>query len=138
MKTKIIFRAVPLGLMLMMFLLHVACGSARRSEPLNGPLILPSAEVKAGEVVFMQNCNKCHPGGEGGLGPAINNKPVPTFVKRFQVRHGLGVMPGFSDQEISDQELDNLMAYLKALSRHENNTELTASTNGKTSTNGKN
>jgi mono/diheme cytochrome c family protein len=34
---------------------------------------------------------------------------------RFQVRHGLGAMPAFSEKEIGDRELDDLVAYLKAL-----------------------
>jgi hypothetical protein len=32
-----------------------------------------------------------------------------------QVRHGLGTMPAFSEREISDGELDDLVAYVKAL-----------------------
>ncbi|MDC4226474.1 MAG: cytochrome c [Candidatus Manganitrophus sp.] len=55
------------------------------------------------------------PEGEAGLGPALNNKPLPGWMIRFQVRHGLGAMPAFSEKEISDRELDDLViAYLKA------------------------
>ena len=64
----------------------------------------------------MQNCDRCHPGGEAGLGPAINS--VPGFVKRFQVRHGLGAMPAFQEDRISDKELNNLLKYLKAMKKH--------------------
>jgi mono/diheme cytochrome c family protein len=97
--------------------LLAGCATARRSEPLRGPVTL-DARSSRGQIVFMRNCNACHPGGEGGLAPAINNKPVPTFVKKFQVRHGLGAMPGFPSSKLSDSDLDDLMAYLKELRGH--------------------
>lgn len=68
--------------------------------------------------MFMTHCNPCHPGGEAGLGPAINNKPLPGFLIKFQVRRGLGAMPSFSEHHIKDQELNDLIAYIKALRRH--------------------
>ena len=94
----------------------LACGSARRREPLATPLALDE-RAERGRAVFMANCYQCHPGGEAGLGPAINDKPLPEFLKKFQVRHGLGTMPSFSQQKISDEQLDDLMEYLKALRR---------------------
>ena len=95
-----------------------ACGPARRSEPLLGPAPLSEAGER-GRVVYMEYCNQCHPSGEAGLGPALNDKPLPTFLKKFQVRQGLGSMPSFSDAEISDEELDDIMTYLKDLRSHE-------------------
>src|SRR4051812_681005 len=50
--------------------------------------------VSHGETLFVQNCYKCHPGAEGGLAPAIADKPFPDFLKRFQIRHGLGSSAG--------------------------------------------
>jgi hypothetical protein len=47
--------------------------------------------IKGGEKVFMEHCQRYHPHGEAGLGPAIN--PAPSFGKRFQIRHGVGAMP---------------------------------------------
>lgn len=91
-----------------------ACGSARRSTPVTGPPSFSPA-AQRGQVVFMQNCNQCHPQGEAGLGPAINDKPFPEFLKEFQVRHGLGAMPSFSEKEVSDQQLEDLMTYLEEL-----------------------
>lgn len=86
--------------------------STRRSLPLKGPLTLNEQEHN-GEQVFMQHCQRCHPHGEAGLGPAIN--PAPGFGKRVQIRHGLGAMPAFDENHISDKELDDVLAYLKAL-----------------------
>jgi mono/diheme cytochrome c family protein len=107
-----------LGLLVCALLLGGGCGSARRGEPIRGPLALSSPKVEQGQQVFMRNCQKCHPGGEAGLGPALNDKAFPEFLKRFQVRHGLGAMPSFSKEEISEAQLDDVMAYLKALRQH--------------------
>lgn len=97
--------------------LALSC-SARRSEPLVGPLPLSSPEIAEGRKVFMAHCHQCHPGGEAGLGPALNNKPLPAFAVRIQVRQGFGAMPAFHRDEISETDLDALLAYLKALRRH--------------------
>lgn len=96
-----------------------ACGSARRSDPIAGPLVLQEPAAKHGQVVFMQQCNQCHPQGEGGLGGSINNKPFPAPVIKAKVRTGLGGdMPSFSDATIPDKDLDDLVSYLMALRHH--------------------
>ena len=92
--------------------------SARRGEPLVGPLDVRPGAVARGQQVFMANCHACHPGGEAGLAPAINDKPLPGFMIKTQVRLGVGAMPRFSRDEISAEQLDDLVAYLKALRRH--------------------
>lgn len=98
-------------------LLMQGCSSSRRSEPMAGPLALDDQQ-RRGQRVFMKQCSQCHPGGEAGLGPAINNKPLPGFLIRFQVRHGLGAMPAFSEERVTDSELTDVIAYLKALRQH--------------------
>jgi mono/diheme cytochrome c family protein len=95
----------------------LACGSARRAEPLIGAKGPPNAQIALGEQVFDRNCSQCHPGGEGGLGPALNNKPAPRWAIRFQVRHGLGAMPRFSEREISDEQLSAVTKYMVWLRR---------------------
>lgn len=97
--------------------LMISC-AVRKSPPIKEPLSLEDQSVRNGQIHFMAHCHKCHPAGEAGLGPAINSNPAPKFAKRFQVRHGLGVMPSFKDDEISDEELSDIMAYLKALRRN--------------------
>ena len=94
-----------------------ACATARRRPPL-GPAPALTGQAGTGQVAFMEKCNRCHPGGEAGLGPALNDKPFPDFLKRFQVRHGLGVMPHFSKEELSDPDLDAILDYLKALTEN--------------------
>ena len=105
------------ALLICSLLLLAACGSARRGEPITRSPVVSDPQIEQGQIVFMQNCHKCHPGGEAGLAPAINNKPLPEFLMRFQVRHGLGTMPSFTEEEITDMQLDNLMRYLKELRR---------------------
>jgi mono/diheme cytochrome c family protein len=97
--------------------LTLSC-SARRSGPIVGPMPLSSADLAEGRNIFTIHCHQCHPGGEAGLGPAINNKPLPAFAVRLQVRQGFGAMPAFYENEISETELDSLISYLKALRRH--------------------
>ena len=91
----------------------------RRSEPITQKEFLASDErVRRGEEVYMMFCQKCHPSGEASLGPSINANPAPQFIKRFQMRHGLGVMPGFKKDEIAKEDLRRISAYLKALKHY--------------------
>lgn len=99
---------------LCVLLLAISCGS-RRLEPLKGRSFTDSrSAVSHGEQLYMAHCQKCHPGGEGGLGIAINSNPAPGFVKRFQMRHGLGVMPAFSKEELSKNDLKDISTYMRA------------------------
>jgi mono/diheme cytochrome c family protein len=99
-------------------LLASGCLHTRRTEPIAPPLVLDRPELRRGEQVFFQHCHSCHPHGGTGLGPAFNNKPLPVFLMKFQVRRGLGVMPAFDQSKISSAELDDLMAYIVALRRN--------------------
>ncbi|KUG08753.1 c-type cytochrome [Solirubrum puertoriconensis] len=107
----------------MLGLVLAACSTARRSEPLGGSLdVAGNARVQRGHLVYMQNCQKCHPGGEAGAGPAVNNVPLPGVALRFRVRSraffaGVGRMPSFKKHEISPEQLDDLVVYMKALRR---------------------
>lgn len=107
-------RVASVSLLVVLILLS-GCGTARRSEPLGNAPELDSAAELNGRRVFMAHCQACHEGGAGGLAPALNNKPLPAWLIRFQVRNGLGAMPGFSEAEISDAELNDVVAYLKTL-----------------------
>ena len=98
-------------------LLLTACGSARRVEPLIGERRPPNDKLALGEQVFDRNCSQCHPGGESGLGPALNNKPLPRFAMKIQIRNGVGAMPRFSSSEITDEQVSAVTAYLVWLRR---------------------
>jgi len=106
------------GTIVVTLVVLVGCGgSTRRSETIQGqPAPIVSKDQIAGERAFMKNCNQCHPLGEGGLGPPINNKPFPAPMVKAKVRTGLGGdMPTFSEQDLPSHELDQLVAYLEAL-----------------------
>lgn len=94
-----------------------ACGASRRSEPLIGEKRIPTERIALGEQVFSRICSQCHPAGEGGLAPALNNKPLPAWAIRFQVRQGLGAMPSFSKRDISDEQLKAVAEYVVWLRR---------------------
>jgi mono/diheme cytochrome c family protein len=105
-------------------LLITSCGTARRGEPVFGKMEERNEKVNMGEIVFMNDCQKCHPGGESGVGPSINNIPIPGIALRFRVRSkafllGVGRMPSFKQHEISKKEMDSLIAYLHALKRND-------------------
>ncbi|MDW7772089.1 MAG: cytochrome c [Desulfobulbaceae bacterium] len=91
------------------------CGSPRRGVPIAAPVGLDSEQLVRGQHAFNKHCTQCHPGGEAGLGPALNNKPLPGFLIKLQVRYGFGAMPKFSEEHLDKQELDDLIAYLKKL-----------------------
>jgi mono/diheme cytochrome c family protein len=91
-----------------------ACAATRPSAPLTGPFVPASPAIARGERVFMAHCHACHPGGNAGLAPALNDKPLPGFLIGFQVRRGLGAMPAFGEDEIPPADLDALVAYLMA------------------------
>jgi mono/diheme cytochrome c family protein len=93
-------------------LILAGCGSARRGEPLHPEQPRPSEKIAMGEQLFDKNCSQCHPGGEAGLGPALNNKPLPQFAVHFQVRHGVGAMPAFSKRDLTDEQVSAVTSYM--------------------------
>jgi mono/diheme cytochrome c family protein len=96
-----------------------SCVPAYRGEPISGPLDISDPQVALGQQVFDKNCQECHPRAAAGLGPGIKDKPLPGWLIKLQVRNGLGVMPAFSEEQISETELDAVVAYLRRLRTHE-------------------
>jgi mono/diheme cytochrome c family protein len=108
-------RMTLIGILCCAGILTVGCRSVRRGEPITGVIPATTPALESGRMVYMQNCNQCHPDGEGGLGPALNNKPAPRFLMKTQVRLGLGAMPSFDETKISPEEMDELLNYVIAL-----------------------
>ncbi len=102
---------------LLLVLVLAGCGTPRRGLPIVGPLEMDATEAR-GERVFMRQCNGCHPHGEGGLGPSINDRPMPRWTIAAQVRVGFGAMPAFDTRDIPPDDLDALTRYLVALRRN--------------------
>lgn len=98
----------------LMLMLFTGC-AMRRGEPISRPLEIDSPKLAAGEKAYMDHCNKCHPGGETALGFAINNKPLPGFLIKAQVRAGAGAMPAFPKELVSGEDLENMLMYIVLL-----------------------
>lgn len=71
-----------------------------------------------GEQIFVRSCNTCHPGGKQGMGPRLDNLsahfPSDESLKRL-LRTGKGIMPAQPPDTLNDDELDNLLVYLRKL-----------------------
>lgn len=79
-----------------------------------GPIA--STDLAEGENQYEMYCSGCHPGGEGSRsGPSILNEGLTPARTRMQIREGGSHMPGFGADEISDEGLEALMAYLATL-----------------------
>jgi mono/diheme cytochrome c family protein len=96
------------------------------APPARRPNAIPAAQLQdnprlaEGQRVFMQTCNQCHVGGAAGLGPSLNDKPLPPWLLRFQIRHGLGSMPAFPQRVLSDRQVEDVVTYVRYLRFHPN------------------
>jgi mono/diheme cytochrome c family protein len=95
-------------------LVLAACGARHRGEP-HGPAIRDVVNEQHGKTLFQKFCYKCHPNGTTGLGPAINNKPLPEFAIKTQIRQGVGAMPSFDHATLSDADVDAIARYVTQL-----------------------
>jgi mono/diheme cytochrome c family protein len=71
-----------------------------------------------GEQLFIRSCNTCHPGGNKGFGPTLENlgKDFPDDAKlKAFLRKGKGMMPAQPKDTINDAEMDELILYLRNL-----------------------
>ena len=109
------FVAVAIAIAMVAGVFSTGCASSRRDALVARQVNISSRQLEIGQRVFMYECNQCHPGGAAGLGPALNNKPIPGFALRFQVRHGVGAMPKFDHSQISSEALSDLVLYVKTL-----------------------
>jgi mono/diheme cytochrome c family protein len=116
MRTRPMLRLFCAALAVAVIIVMTGCGSVRRGEPFTGSLSL-TPEAQRGQLIFMRHCHECHPGGEGGLGPGINDKPLPRFLIRTQVRRGFGAMPAFPSDRLASGDLEDLLDYMAALRR---------------------
>ncbi len=79
------------------------------------PAAAGTGDVAAGKVAFDQNCGGCHPGGNQGNGPALRGRNLTADQITRQVRNGGGGMPAFPASRISDQQLNDIIAYVQSL-----------------------
>ena len=86
--------------------------SSPKIQPYSKVVEMPTEKLHNGRELFNSHCTTCHPGGKSGLGPSINNKPLPEFLIRFQIRNGIGVMPAFGENVLTDDQVENIAEYL--------------------------
>lgn len=92
--------------------------AARRPNTIPADRLQDNPRLAEGQRLFMQHCNQCHVGGAAGVGPSLNDKPLPPWAVRFQVRHGLGAMPAFPRRVIPDRQLEDVVTYVRYLRFH--------------------
>lgn len=68
-----------------------------------------------GMQLFMANCNRCHPGGNAGTGPSLMDKPIPDFLVHFQIRQGMGDMPAFKEEELTKDEVQKIVLFVRSM-----------------------
>src|SRR5262245_53432626 len=79
-------------------------------------LTIGSAAAESGQRVYDEKCGQCHGAeGRGGKGPRL----VP-FLWSYeqalaQIRHPLCDMPPIPESEVSDEQIAQIVAYLKTL-----------------------
>lgn len=100
---------------LMLALPLIGCGKQTRVTPDRPEVRAMSAAEVRGERLFGKFCYQCHPDGAGGLGPALNNKPLPALAVRTQIRQGIGAMPSFGDDWLTDEQVAAIAEYVTAL-----------------------
>lgn len=100
------------------------------------PALLPktgaNSPERRGLRVFVTNCSACHKlngAGDAAVGPDLNAPYNPTeyfqgpFLRKLirapaSVRNwGQRIMPGFSPSVLTDEQLDDLLAYLRQMAR---------------------
>lgn len=103
---------ITLLLFFLIFGMRMSSCSAPKEAPLSRVVEMPTEELQQGRVLFNEYCASCHPGGMSGVGLAIINKPLPKPLMEFQIRNGIGVMPAFGEEVLTDEQVDNIAEYL--------------------------
>ena len=79
----------------------------------------PTGDAQAGKALWegaATQCKNCHGvKGEGAFGPDLAGRQLSVPHFRQAVRKPWGIMPAFTEQQLSDQEIANLVAYFNSL-----------------------
>lgn len=89
-------------------------GMGSAEERHDEPQALNEKAKEGYEIYRRVGCASCHGDqGEGGVGPALAGH-TPEQVRR-QVRNPVGNMPRFSQEQVSDQDLEKIIAFVESL-----------------------
>ena len=82
-----------------------------------------AGNITEGEQLFTEHCAGCHQvAGQGGFVTGARAPPiehVPPVEIAEAVRTGPFVMPAFSKQQISDRQLNSIIAYVRSADAHD-------------------
>ena len=83
-------------------------------------LALAQGDAERGKALWLKTehveCRECHgDNGEGGFGPDLAARNLTRAQFIHAVRKPWGVMPAYAESQISDRELDDLMALFRTL-----------------------
>src|SRR5258708_40208487 len=89
------------------------------AQPQKAAAIPPSGDAQSGRRIYVAvGCYQCH-GREGqgsaATGPRLGPKPIPFSVFSQYVRQPTGQMPPYTSKVLSDGELGDIYAFLRAL-----------------------
>jgi mono/diheme cytochrome c family protein len=89
---------------------------AQSQKPAAQASTAPKASIENGRKAFLQHgCFSCHGySGQGGRGARLAQSPIPLEAFAMYVRQPNRAMPPFGNQ-VSDQELADIYAYLKSI-----------------------
>lgn len=97
---------VFVSMVLLVSLLHVASAAAQ-------------GNAEAGKALWtgdVTECRNCHgAAGEGGFGPDLAGRRLNVEQFRHATRRPWGIMPAYTEQQVSDQDIANLVAYFDML-----------------------
>jgi hypothetical protein len=83
-----------------------------------GNIVFTKGEMR-GMKLFMTLCNRCHPAGEKGKGPSLNDKKLPDMLIHFQIRNGLGDMPAFEEKDLSKDDVKHIISFVRLIRRND-------------------
>ena len=80
----------------------------------------PPADPEKGRVLWLETehveCRECHGvKGQGAFGPDLAGRNLTRAQFVYAVRKPWGIMPAYIESQISDRELDDLIAYFRTL-----------------------
>jgi len=115
-------KMIPLVALLLVYQLHSQAGPSQSTGPAQATASRRAAstgDARAGKAFWEQPttfCTVCHGDrGQGAYGPDLAGSRLSVAQFRRQVRQSWGVMPRWTPEQISDQTLADVHAYLSNL-----------------------
>lgn len=66
-----------------------------------------------GELMYKRACNLCHPNGDEGIGESLRKSSKEDKAVARIIRAGKGHMPFFSMDKLSDQDVSDIIVFLR-------------------------